>query len=184
MAKTRLDVQKSPPSGMAGFSGDFTIRFQAKASLLRRSGSRRGGGGAAVIVRNRDRDSRNDDNRGTGNQQRAQADFLRGLHASGLTRRQGAISGESRRTNHRCRQDRSNNTLRTKNRCPHLCNGRHTCPKPKASSTGCSGFIFSCWQKALPAVISLSYCNCKKPWTGQGTQNGLWGGTDLLKPRA
>ncbi len=104
------------------------FRVPKKVRLRRsgRSGRRREGvGRAAVAALIRDDNGNGGHNScGAGaDDQRTIADLLRGLDTRRLARNQGMISGESRRTNHRCHRHRGNNILKTVHRLPPLSNG-------------------------------------------------------------
>src|SRR5689334_11374577 len=91
-----------------------------------RGGRRREGIGRAAVtalVGNDDSNSRDNSCSARTNDQRTLADLLRRLDARGLTRNQGAISGESRRTKQSCHRHCGNNILKTVHRLPPLFNG-------------------------------------------------------------
>ena len=110
--RNRAASKKPANTGVAGFA------FSRKARLRRGRAGGRGreaGGVAAVaaLVRNHDGNSGNNGRGAKPDNQRASADFLSRLNASGLAGRQHAISGESRSCNHRRHRDRGNNTFKT-----------------------------------------------------------------------
>ena len=115
--------QKARHRLMAGFRFlNGTVLYEPASGRGGRSaGGREGTGRAAIVVgavvRNHDRNRGDDGGSARADDQRAGPDIKLGfVNAGGLARRQGHVSGESRRTNHRRYRNRGNNTFNTKHR--------------------------------------------------------------------